>query len=146
MYTGLRHLHSFWAYVVLAMLLIAIISAILGLAGRKEFKGRNRNLALFALIASHIQLLIGLIQYFISPYFRMLMSDPGAVMGSSTARLLAVEHPFINLLAIILITAGYSRHKKAATSQKKFRNIAIFYLIGFLFILSRIPWQNWMSN
>lgn len=144
MNTGLLHLHSYWAYVTLAILLIAIVNAILGLAGRKEFKGKDRNLALFALIASHIQLLIGMIQYFLSPYFGYLIRDPKSVMGNSFVRLLAVEHPFINLLAIILITAGYSRHKRAGSDQGRFKNIAIFYLIGFIFILSRIPWQNWI--
>ncbi len=62
---------------------------------------------------------------------------------SSAARLLAVEHPFINIIAIVLITIGWSKHKKVMESAKKFKLIAIFYGLGLLCLLSRIPWGQW---
>src|SRR5699024_7439499 len=67
MYTGVLHLHSYWAYLVLGVLLIAVINSIAGLAGKKEFVVKDFRLALFSLIVTHIQLLIGLILWFISP-------------------------------------------------------------------------------
>jgi len=73
----------------------------------------------------------------------MLMNDTGSVMKDSALRLLAVEHPTTNILAIILITIGWSRHKKAATDTGKYKSIAIFYGIGLVLLLSRIPWGQW---
>ena len=64
---------------------------------------------------------------------------------NSAARLLALEHPVINIVAIVLITIGWSRHKKFEEDNKKFRSIAVFYGLGLLFILSRIPWAQWLG-
>lgn len=144
MYTGLTHFHSYWAYVAFLLLLVAIINSMLGLAGRKEFKPKDRKIAVFALAAVHIQGLVGLVQYLLSPYLRIMAGDPAAAMGNAPTRLLALEHPLINIIAIALITIGFSRHKKLATPSAKFRSITIFYLIGLVLILSRIPWENWL--
>lgn len=144
MYIGLTHFHSYWAYVAFLLLMVAIINSLLGLAGRKEFKSKDRKIAVFALAAVHLQGLIGLVLYLLSPYFRIMAGDPGAAMGNAATRLLALEHPLINIIALALITIGFSRHKKLATATAKFKSIAIFYLIGVVLILSRIPWQNWL--
>ncbi|QEC52017.1 hypothetical protein EDD80_11180 [Anseongella ginsenosidimutans] len=144
MYTGLTHFHSYWAYLAFLLLLVAIINSLLGLTGRKEFKPKDRKIAVFALAAVHIQALIGLVLYVLSPYLRLMAGDPSAAMGVASTRLLALEHPLINIIAVILITVGFSRHKKLAASPAKFKSIAIFYLIGLVLIISRIPWQNWL--
>lgn len=144
MYTGLTHFHSYWAYVAFLLLLVAIINSLLGLAGRKEFKPKDRKIAVFALAAIHVQALVGLVMYLLSPYLRLMAGDPSAAMGNAATRLLALEHPLINIIAVALITAGFSRHKKLAADSSKFKSIAIFYLIGLVLILSRIPWQNWL--
>jgi len=44
------------------------------------------------------------------------------------------------ILAIILITVGYSTAKRAGTSLAKHKKIAIYYGIGLLLILASIPW------
>jgi len=63
---------------------------------------------------------------------------------STMARLLAVEHPFVNILALVFITIGWSKHKKLMEAHKKFKTIGIFYAIGLLLLLSRIPWNQWI--
>ena len=69
----------------------------------------------------------------------------GETMGDSLARLYAVEHPLINLIAVALITIGYSRAKKLTESKSRFRSMYLFYGIGFILILSRIPWTTWLN-
>ena len=64
-------------------------------------------------------------------------------MENSTFRLYAVEHPTIMIITIVLITMGYSKHKKKLVSKPKFKMLAIFYTIGLLLMLSRIPWGQW---
>lgn len=145
MYTTLQSIHSYWAYAALLLLVIAIGNALVGWFGGKDFTRMSFKWSLYGFIASHIQLLLGLILLLVSPYWNMLMSDTGAVMKDSAIRLLAVEHPTTNILAIILITVGWSRHKKATTDTAKYKSIAIFYGIGIVLLLSRIPWGNWMS-
>jgi hypothetical protein len=61
----------------------------------------------------------------------------------TTARLTSLEHPLINVLAIAAITIGWSKHKKIVSNVAKFKSIAIFYAIGLILILIRIPWHLW---
>ncbi len=140
----LKLVHSYLAYVVLAVLFVAVGNAILGMASNRIFNlHKDFRISLFALILSHIQLLIGLILFFVSTSGLKAIQAVGMGGLNSQARLLAVEHPLINIVAIVLITIGWSRHKKFMEGQKKFRSIAIFYGLGLLFILSRIPWAQW---
>ena len=145
-YQWIQVLHSYMAYVALAVLFLAVANAITGLIGKRIFNmGKDLRLSLFALILCHIQLLIGLLLYFISPNGFSALQEFGMGGLTSAARLLAVEHPFVNILAIIFITVGWSRHKKFVEGDKKFKSIAIFYGIGLLLILSRIPWSSWFN-
>ena len=145
MYSLLKNVHSYWAYFLLLVLILAILNAIAGKIKGKDFESRDLRLSLFGLIFSHIQLLIGLILYFVSPWFKQWSSlGMGGVMKDSQTRLFLVEHPFTNILAIVLITMGWSLHKRQSDPGKKFLRIAIFYGLGLLLLLSRIPWDSWL--
>ena len=135
-------IHSYWAYLILAILVLAVVNAIIGYTSKKDFKSKDLRLSLFALITTHIQLLIGLGVYFSSPMYKSMK-----VSGiNEVNRMLAVEHPIMMLLAIVLITIGWSKHKKQVSDTGKFKTIAIFYGLALLLILSRIPWTQWCSN
>ena len=71
-------------------------------------------------------------------------NDTG-VMKNAQTRLYLVEHPFTNILAIVLITMGWSLHKRQSDPGKKFLRIAFFYGFGLLLLLSRIPWDTWLA-
>lgn len=141
----MKEIHSYWAYIVLIILVIAVVNAFVGIFKKKEFKSTDLRLGLFTLIVSHIQLLIGLAWYFMSPYFNQLTSNTTEVMKTKEIRLLALEHPVMMIIAITLITIGWSKHKKKTTSTAKFKTFAIFYGLALLLILSRIPWTNWFN-
>lgn len=134
MYTGLVHAHSGLRWVVLILLVAAVAVAVSKWQGRNGYTDGNRKLYLFTLIAVHTQLLIGLILYFISPKVNFtLISD-------KLYRFYTVEHSVGMLIAIVLVTIGYSRSKRAVDAVAKQRLIGIFYGIGLLLILASIPW------
>ena len=139
----MKDIHSYWAYLVLAILIFAVVNAIIGFTQKKQFTDKDVRIGLFTLIVAHIQLLIGLGWYFMSPWFEMLKTDAASVMKDKAARLLAVEHPIMMILAIVFITIGWSKHKKKTEDAAKFKTFAIFYGIALLLILSKIPWSNW---
>ena len=146
MYNIVRSLHSYWAYLVLLVLIIAAVNAIIKTLGDKDYEANDFRKALFTLILSHIQLLIGLFLYFVSPRLQMFSElGMGEIMKDSVNRLYLVEHPLINIIAVALITIGYSKHKKKLTSKAKSKTIAIFYTIALLLFLSRIPWSSWLG-
>lgn len=137
----IQKFHSGWAYIALLALVVAIVIAVLGLQGKKEFTAQNRKISLFALIAIHVQLLVGFILYFVSP----LGFQSFGQMKDAALRLTSLEHPLLNVIAIVLITIGWSQHKKLNTSEAKFKKIATFYGLGLVLILLRLPWANWLA-
>ena len=140
----IQTIHSYWAYLVLIVLISAVLKSVIGYFSNKDYDANAFRVSLFTLIVSHIQLLIGLVLYFTSARFD-LWSDLGVgeVMKNANIRLYLVEHPTINILAVALITIGYSKHKKKLVSKPKYKTIAIFYSIALILILSRIPWNVW---
>ena len=141
MYTFIQKFHSGWAYLALLLLVIAVVNSFMGMSSKKEFTAKDRKIALFGLIATHIQLVVGMILYFVSPLGKASLGN----MKDAAVRLTSLEHPLINIIAIILITIGWSKHKKATTSSAQFKSIAIFFGLGLLLILIRIPWSLWFK-
>jgi hypothetical protein len=139
MYEFIQKFHSGWAYLALLLLVVAVVNSFIGMASKKEFTAKDRKISLFGLIGIHTQLLIGLILYFVSPLGLASLGQ----MADKTLRLTSLEHPLINLIGITLITIGWSKHKKLTTSESKFKTFSIFYGLGLLLILSRIPWTLW---
>ena len=142
MYNILKTVHSYWAFFVLTILFIAILNSLIRIISKKSFNSTDLRISLFGLIFSHIQLLIGLILYFISPWFDQWSSLGMGVMKNNESRLYLVEHPITNILAIFFITIGWSLHKKQSESSKKFLRISLFYGFGYILLLSRIPWSK----
>ena len=139
MYTFIQKFHSGWAYLVLLLLVLAVLNSFIGKSSKRDFTSKDRKIALFALIATHIQLLVGFVLYFVSPFGSASFGQ----MSDKVLRLTSLEHPLINIIAIVLITIGWSKHKKAVASSAKFKAIALFYTLGLVLIVSRIPWSMW---
>lgn len=147
MYRTVQIIHSYWAYLVLLIILLATFNALAGFFSKREYSAKDFRISLFALIVTHIQLLIGLILYFVSPLGLQNITTlgMGEVMKNSEFRLYAVEHPFVMILTAVFITIGYSKHKKKLLSHKKFKTLSIFYAIALILMLSRIPWNQWFD-
>ena len=139
----IKMLHSYWAYLVFLMMVIATVNALIKHFGKKEYEPIDFRIALFTLIVSHIQLLIGIVLWFTQDYFGE--SAIKEVMGNSALRSNAVEHPIAMLLAVALITIGYSKHKKKLTSAGKIKPIAIFYTLALVLVLAKLPWNAWFN-
>lgn len=133
-YTILVKAHSGLRWVVLLLLVAALITALRKWQGRANYSAADNRLYLFALISVHIQLVLGLILYFISPKV-----DFDQISNSLT-RFYTIEHTVGMLLAIVLITVGRSRSRRMSGDASKHRTVAIFYGIGLLLILVSIPW------
>jgi uncharacterized membrane protein len=136
MYSTLFGLHSGLRYIVLLLLVVAILLALIGLFGKKPYSEMNRKVNLFAMIFTHTQFLVGLILYFFSPMVNY--SNMAEAMSNATTRYWTVEHSVMMLFAIVLITVGHSRSKKAKDAVNKHRAIALYYGLAVLVILVAI--------
>lgn len=138
LYMILKHAHSGFRWLVLLFLVVAIVNALRNWNGARPFSDTERKMNLFALIFTHLQFLIGLVLYFISS--KVVFS--GESMKIAMNRFFLVEHPFMMLIGIALITVGYSRAKRAENPASASRRIFWFYLIGLVLILAGIPWPS----
>jgi uncharacterized membrane protein len=141
MYIGFKHLHSFLAYPLLIALVITILIALYAFITKAPYTNTHRISALVGLISAHLQLIFGLILYFLSPLG--LSNFSGEKMGDSISRLYFLEHPIMMILAIVFVTIGFSKAKRAKNDQSKHKAVMIFYGLGLILVLSRIPWQAW---
>ncbi|WP_149242086.1 cytochrome B [Dyadobacter sp. 32] len=122
--------HSGLRYVVLALLVAAIVVAF---SKWQKSENGDSKLYLFALIATHTQLLIGLILFFMSPKVNF------DLIKEKVFRFYSIEHGFMMIIAVILVTMGKARAKKLAGGDKH-RTILVFYSMALIIILAAIPW------
>lgn len=145
--SGLVHAHSGLRWLALGILVYAIFNAIV--KRKKDYQDSDKTISIIALSLTHLQVVIGLVLYFVQEKYKLfsLMSDDALPKEvRSEARLYALEHPLVMLIAAVLITIGHSKAKKATESAKKFKLTAIFFGIALLLILSRIPWPFLAQN
>ncbi|MDN3491394.1 hypothetical protein [Winogradskyella bathintestinalis] len=140
-----QFIHSKWAYLVLIVLVLATFNALIKFFGDKEFDAKDFRISLFALITMHIQLLIGIVLFLMKDYFSTIeqVGGMGEMMKNSGLRNLIIEHPLTMIIAVVLVTVGYSKHKKKLTSKPKFKLLAIFYSLALILVLAKIPWNLW---
>jgi hypothetical protein len=135
-YIVIRHLHSIVRWLLLAGLMGSIILAISGLSGNKGLGPRGRLFARITVYLAHLQLLIGVLLFIISP--RVIFS--AGSMRSPVLRFFLVEHTSAMLIAVILITIGHIRIKRAMNTVQSARSLLWFYLTSLVIILLLIPW------
>jgi heme A synthase len=137
MWVGIQHLHGSFRYVVLLLLVAALVLAFRGLSGKKPFTEGQRKVTLWALIATHIQLVLGLVLYLGQwGMYSLMLKD----MSNPEARFKALEHPVGMILGIVCITLGYSLSKRAGTDKGKHLRVAIWMGLGLLIVFAQIPW------
>lgn len=118
--------HSGLRYVVLALLLAAIYTAF---TKKSETNASYSKVYLWALIATHTQILIGLALYFMSPKVDFSM------MSDKVFRFFTAEHITGMLIAAVLITIGHRQAKNLNHAK-----VLMYYGIGLIIILASIPW------
>ena len=143
MYPLIKILDYYWSYIVLLVLIYAVFNALIGKIKGKDFESKDLRISLFGLIFSHFQLLIGLMLYLVSPWFNQWSKlSVVNLMSNSQIRFYLIEYPSLNIIAIVLITVGWSVHQKQRDPGKKFLRIAIFYGLALLLTITRIHWEN----
>lgn len=144
MYEIFQLIHKVLFFEVMVLGLVVIVRAAMGLISKNPFSETDRKLGLFFLISNHTQLLIGLVLYvFLSPFGLKAFTEFGSeVMKIAAYRKIAVEHILTNVIAIALITVGYSKNKRATDALVRHKNALIFFGLGLLLLLSRIPWDK----
>jgi uncharacterized membrane protein len=134
MYTGLLHTHSLLRYFILIALVVVILKALLGLINKQPYGKWDNKLGLYLFIFTHMQLLAGLILYFVSPFVKF----GSETMSDKTTRYWTVEHVFAMLIAVVLITLARSTSKRMKDDTLKHKRMLIFNTIALVVIIATI--------
>jgi uncharacterized membrane protein len=134
MYTGMFHTHSLLRYFILIALVLVIVKAIMGLINKQPYGKWDNKLGLYVFIFTHMQLLIGLILYFLSPFVKF----GSETMSDKTTRYWTVEHLTAMIIAVVLITLARTTSKRMTEDSAKHKRMAIFNTIALLIIIATI--------
>lgn len=132
----LIHFHSGWRWILLLFLVFALINSWTKWRGNKSFTAQDLKMNLYAMSAAHLQLIVGLVLYFMSSKVQFV----SGMMKDKVMRFYAVEHITLMLIAVILITIGYAKSKRALTDTNRFK-LGFYYFLGALILIFLgIPW------
>ena len=130
LFETLLYIHSYLRYLILALIFIVIIKSIIGWLGKQNFTNLDNQLSMTLTTSAHFQLLLGIILYFMSAK----VAFSGNVMSNAWTRYWTVEHLVIMLIAIVLITLGRAKSKRANSDLAKFKTLTIFTIIALVVV------------
>ena len=143
MYEILLILHSWLRWVVLGLGLYAIYANYAGWQAQRSFTASDKKINTMFIGTLHLQLVIGLILYGISPMMQSIMADFGGSMKVKELRFWSVEHMTGMIIGILIAQIGSIKSKKASSDTSKFRIACVYFGIGLLIILLMIPFGIW---
>jgi hypothetical protein len=141
MYPHLLATHNLFRWLVLIFLVLAIILAWRGWLGNKKFGAVDNRFKVFTVVFAHIQFVLGIVLYFVSPKVTAFLDNVGAGMKDKELRFAGMEHVLLMLIAVVCITIGSAKVKRKTTDTAKFKTMAIWFTIALLVILFAIPWN-----
>jgi hypothetical protein len=139
MQTIINTLHSYNRYLLMIAMAFVLIRAFSGWLGKKNYEKLDNTGAVALVGLAHLQLVLGLIQYFVtSAYTTTAFANMKAAMKDTWLRYFAVEHIAMMILAVLFIQLGRTFSKKAIGSEAKHKKMAIYTSIALLLILAAL--------
>ena len=140
LYSVVLTLHSFVRWVLVIVAVVAVVRALAGWLGKKEWTALDSRLGVLLSSSADLQMLLGLVLYiFLSPLTQAVFKDFGAVMSDPLLRYWGVEHIVMLAAAVALIHVGQAMTKRAEATLK-YKWAGIFFGLAALAMLVAIPW------
>ena len=153
MYALMLIAHSLLRWIVLIQGVAATLRGCAGWLGGSPWRDADDRAGLLLVISLDLQLLVGLSLYlFLSPVTVEAFRDMALAMRTPALRYWTVEHISMMIIAVALITFGYSLSKKGKTDEAKYKRAAIFFGLALIVIFIAIPWpwsavaRGWMPG
>ncbi len=141
MYSFLLALHSLIRWLVLASLLYSMLIAYRGWLYQKPYTKGDGMIRSVTTTIAHIQLVIGVWLYFVSPVVSYFLHNFSAAVRQREIRFFGMEHITMMIIAITVLTIGSVKAKRKHTDQQKFKTMAIWFTVALVIILSSVPWS-----
>jgi hypothetical protein len=143
MYSFVLALHNLVRWVVLILGVAALVGALSGWIGGRQWSQGSRRLGMFFTSAIDLQLLIGLALYFfLSPITTSALRNFGSAMGDPGTRFFALEHALYMVVAVVFAHLGSSLPKRVEDPSAKHRRASLWFGAAFVVILLGMPWMR----
>ena len=140
-FSGFFKLYFYWEYIVIISTIVVVINSLLGVFSDKSFQKFDIRITLFSLIFNYIFLIIGLFIFLSNALLLFWYSDNKLILDQNNFLFYISPH-LLNLIAVLILTIGWSLHKKSNISLKKFLRILGFYFLGLLILVGKFFWIN----
>jgi uncharacterized membrane protein len=140
MFPTLLAIHSLLRWLILLSIVYSIFLAFRGWLKNRRFTNYDNWIRIITVSFVHIQLIIGIWLYFISPIVAYFLKNFSESLHQTQLRFFGMEHITMMLIGISLVTIGSSIARRKKNDKEKFKAIAIWYSIAFVVIFTSIPW------
>ena len=135
--------HNLLRWVIVILAVYALVRLILGWVQNRNWVQPDQKAVTFFTIALDIQLLVGLLLYFVfSDLIKAAFSDFGAAMSNQVLRFFTVEHSLLMVFAVIIAHVANAAGKKDLTDAKKFQRVTLLLGLAVVLIIAGVPWAS----
>ncbi len=140
MYAIILAIHSLVRWFVIAGIIYALYRSYMGWLAGKKYSAFDNRIRHWSATLAHIQLVLGLWLYFISPVTNYFLQHFDEAVHQRQLRFFGMEHSVMMLLGIIVITISSLLAKQQNSDSAKFKVLALGYTFALLIISSSVPW------
>jgi hypothetical protein len=113
----------------------------MGLRGKRGWSAMENRLELAATIIGDVQLLTGLLLYFVfSPITNQLWTNLMEAFSLPAFQFFGLFHPAFMIASVVVLHIMRRKNKLEKPDLQKHRTNTLFYVISFLLIMLAIPW------
>ena len=132
--SGFLNLYNYCEKLTVILIILALSNSFIGIISKRQFRIYDFRIPLFSLIFTIIFLIIGLFLFFLNYGLSIWESNNTLPENFISNSVFDFKINFANILSVIIISVGWSLHRKTNDSLKKFIRIFVFYLLGLLIL------------
>ena len=132
--SGFLNLYNYCEKLTVILIILALSNSFVGIISKRQFRIYDFRIPLFSLIFTIIFLIIGLFLFFLNFGLSIWESNNTLPENFISNSVFDFKINFVNILSVIIISVGWSLHRKTNDSLKKFIRIFVFYLLGLLIL------------
>ena len=127
MYQDLLIIHSYWRWLVLISLFFISLKSFVEHRKNTNYSNTDSLIRKLTVSIVHIQLILGLLLYVVSPFVNLFFKDIGVGLQLREARFFSIEHSLMMLISIALITIGSVKVKRRKTNSRKHKTTYVWF-------------------
>ena len=133
-FSGFIQLYYYWEVLVIISIFAVVLNTFYALVSKKIFTFFDLRITIFTLVFNHLFFIIGVFIYLFNLLLFFFIKEKEYLIDQNNELFFLTPH-LINLLSTIIITVGWSLHKKSNINYKKVLRLFVFYFSGLIVLI-----------